>query len=95
VFLKGNWKTDVFVTNYIPLAIFPILYVCARFFYFKTGWIAPENMDFTTGLEEIEAATYDEPAPRNKAEAIWQWLVSSPPCLHLWITLMRLLRCDR
>jgi hypothetical protein len=33
-------------------------------------------MDFYTGLAEIEAETYDEPPPRNKAEAFWQWLVS-------------------
>jgi hypothetical protein len=33
-------------------------------------------MDFYSGLAEIEAETYDEPPPRNKMEAFWQWLVS-------------------
>jgi hypothetical protein len=33
-------------------------------------------MDFYTGLAEIEASTYDEPPPKNRAEAIWRWLVS-------------------
>ncbi|KAJ3506059.1 hypothetical protein NLJ89_g7085 [Agrocybe chaxingu] len=43
VFLKGRWATDTFVTNYLPLALFPII--------------------------------YDEPPPRNKIEAFWQWLM--------------------
>lgn len=34
-------------------------------------------MDFYTGIAEIEASTYDEPPPKNKAEAVWQWLVSN------------------
>lgn len=33
-------------------------------------------MDFKTGIAEIEAASYDEPPPRNFAEKIWAWLVS-------------------
>jgi hypothetical protein len=32
-------------------------------------------MDFISGLAEIEAESYDEPPPRNKWEAFWQWLV--------------------
>ena len=36
----------------------------------------PSKMDFSSGLAEIEADTYDEPPPRNKMEAFWQWLVS-------------------
>ena len=35
-------------------------------------------MDFYTGLAEIEADTYDEPPPKNRLEAFWQWLVSNP-----------------
>ena len=37
--------------------------------------VPAEEMDFVTGLDEIEADTYDEPPPRNKLEALWQWLV--------------------
>jgi hypothetical protein len=33
-------------------------------------------MDFKSDLAQIEADTYDEPPPRNKWEAFWQWLVS-------------------
>ncbi|KAF9535839.1 amino acid permease [Crepidotus variabilis] len=75
VFLKGNWDTATFVTNYLPLALFPIMYLGARFFIYREPFKRPEDMDFITDIKEIEAATYDDPPPRNKAEAIWQWLM--------------------
>jgi amino acid transporter len=43
-----------FVTNYLPLALFPILYVGARFYY-RQPLVKPSEMDFTSGLAEIEA----------------------------------------
>lgn len=47
-------------------------------------------MDFVTGLAEIEADTYDEPPPRNKWEAFWQWLVRTflLCCLAIALLLM-------
>ena len=42
------------MTNYIPLAMFPILYLGAKFWY-RVPVVRPENMDFITGLKEIEA----------------------------------------
>jgi len=75
VFLKGNWATDTFVTNYLPLILFPIMYIGAKFWY-RQPVKKPLEMDFVTNIKEIEADTYDEPPPRNKAEAFWQWLVS-------------------
>ncbi|TFK30623.1 amino acid permease [Coprinopsis marcescibilis] len=74
VFLKGNWKTDVFVTNYFPLAFFPVLYTGARWYY-KKPIVDAIDMDFVSNLDEIEADSYDEPPPRNKIEAFWQWLM--------------------
>jgi len=74
VFLRGNWKTDTFITNYLPLILFPIMYFGARFYY-KTAPVKSHDMDFVSGVAEIEADSYDEPPPRNKAEAIWAWLM--------------------
>ncbi|KAF8167918.1 amino acid permease [Crassisporium funariophilum] len=74
VFLKGNWAVDVFVTNYLPLVVFPIMYVGARLYY-REPYKKAHEMDFVTNIAEIEAEMYDEPPPRNKAEAFWQWLV--------------------
>jgi len=74
VFLKGNWATDVFVTNYLPLVLFPIFFAIARVWR-RTKFVKPEDMDFQSGLAEVEAASYDEPPPRNWVEAFWQWLM--------------------
>ncbi|KAI0697278.1 amino acid permease [Cytidiella melzeri] len=74
VFLRGNWAVDVFITNYLPLVLFPILYVGARFWR-GSRWVNPEDMDFKSGLDIVEAASYDEPAPRNWVEKGWGWLM--------------------
>ncbi|KAF8997849.1 amino acid permease [Cyathus striatus] len=74
VFLKGNWAVDTFVTNYIPLVLFPILYIGSKLYY-KQPTIKPEEMDFQSDIDEIEANTYDDPPPKNKIETFWRWLM--------------------
>jgi len=74
VFLRGRWDTSIFVTTYLATVLFPILYFGARYYY-QEGPKKPHEMDFVTNIAEIEAETYDEPPPRNKAEAFWQWLM--------------------
>jgi yeast amino acid transporter len=73
VFLPGNWSTATFVTNYLPFILFPILYSTMRIVT-RIPMIKPGDMDFKSGLAEIEAATYDEPPPRNAMERFFQWL---------------------
>jgi hypothetical protein len=59
-------------------------------------------MDFYTGIAEIEANTYDEPPPKNRVEAFWQWLVSDrvksfcmSPLIAFYIDVRgQYLRCD-
>jgi yeast amino acid transporter len=74
VFLKGQWDTADFVTNYLPLMLFPVLYIGAKL-WTRVPIVRADEMDFVTDLDKIEAETYDEPPPRNKWEALWQWLV--------------------
>ncbi|CAE6465160.1 unnamed protein product [Rhizoctonia solani] len=74
VFLKGNWAVDTFVTNYIPLVLFPILYIGAKFVR-RQPMPKPHEMDFYSGIAEIEADTYDEPPPKNVWEKFWAWLM--------------------
>jgi amino acid transporter len=74
VFLKGGWDTATFVTNYLPFILFPILYLGWKF-KTRVPYVKAMDMDFTTGLEEIEADCYDEPPPKNKIEAFWAWLM--------------------
>ncbi|KAI8992910.1 amino acid permease [Trametes punicea] len=57
VFLKGHWATDVFVTNYLPAVLFPILYVGAKI-YKRTPLRRYEEMDFVSGLQEVLDASY-------------------------------------
>lgn len=78
MFLKGKWEVDGFITDYLPFVLFPILYIGAKL-YFRTPMVKPEDMDFVSGLKEIEADTYDEPPPRNWVERFWGWLVSASP----------------
>ncbi|KAJ3553181.1 hypothetical protein NM688_g3751 [Phlebia brevispora] len=74
VFLKGQWNTATFVTNYLPLILFPILYTGAKIWK-RCPMVKPEEMDFVSGLAEIEADCYDEPPPRNWVEKFWAWLM--------------------
>ncbi|KAH9946675.1 amino acid permease [Amylocystis lapponica] len=74
VFLKDSWDPATFVTTYLPFILFPILYIGAKL-WTKVPVVKPEDMDFLSGLEEIEADSYDEPPPKNKLEAFWQWLM--------------------
>jgi len=66
--------------------LFPAFYICAKA-WTRVPIVSAEEMDFVSGLDQIEADTYDEPPPRNKWEAFWQWLVRfivavlSPPRL--------------
>ena len=56
--------------------LFPVFYICAKL-WTRVSIVPAEEMDFVSGLDEIEADTYDEPPPRNKWEAFWQWMVRS------------------
>jgi len=40
--------------------------------YYRSRWVSADKMDFFTGLDIVEAATYDEPPPKNLGEKIWK-----------------------
>ena len=79
--MRDSWDTATFVTNYLPLALFPILYIGAKLWK-RDSIITPKEMDFVSGLAEIEADCYDEPPPRNWLERFWAWLVSLESIPH-------------
>ncbi|THG94146.1 hypothetical protein EW026_g7267 [Hermanssonia centrifuga] len=74
VFINHDWDTATFVTNYLPFILFPIIYIGAHMWW-RSSFIAPEDMDFKSGLAEVEAASYDKPPPRNWVEKVWGWLM--------------------
>ncbi|KAF9513654.1 hypothetical protein BS47DRAFT_1362222 [Hydnum rufescens UP504] len=75
VFLKDSWKTSDFVTNYLPFALFPILYFGARYGFYRTPMVDAVDMDFITGIAQVEADSYDEPPPKNFLAKFWSWLM--------------------
>lgn len=75
MFLKDSWDTATFVTNYIPFILFPILYLIGRFIMYRSPQVKAQDMDFVSGIAEVEADSYDEPPPKNRVEAFWQWLM--------------------
>lgn len=76
VFLKNSWDTATFVTNYLPLALFPVIYIGARLYY-REPLVRAEDMDFKSNIAEIEADESPEDPPKNMIESFWRWLVSS------------------
>jgi amino acid transporter len=56
VFLKGHWDHPTFITNYLPLALFPVLYTGAKL-YKRSPIVKTHEMDFVTNIAEIEADT--------------------------------------
>lgn len=74
VFLKGGWNTATFITNYISFILYFIFWIGSKLYYREPMKKAHE-MDFVSGLAEIEAATYDDPPPTNWWEKLWAWLM--------------------
>lgn len=74
VFLRDNWSTATFMTNYLPVMLFPVLYTIAKIWK-RVPLVKPHEMDFHSGIAEIEAMTYADVRPRNIVEAFWMWLM--------------------
>jgi len=74
VFLRGNWSTATFVTNYFPIVFFPVLYFAAKR-VMGVSTVSADDMDFFSDVAEFDAMTYDDPTPKNKLEAFWMWLM--------------------
>ena len=49
VFLKGNWNTASFITNYLPIPFFFCMFFGYKI-WFKTKFIRASDMDFVTGV---------------------------------------------
>ncbi|KAF8313222.1 amino acid permease [Clavulina sp. PMI_390] len=76
IFLKDDWSTAKFVTNYIPYILFPMLYLFARYFMYRDAPpVAASDMDFVSGIAEIEAESYEEDPPKTVVERVWKWLM--------------------
>ncbi|KAG8774569.1 hypothetical protein FRC12_001910 [Ceratobasidium sp. 428] len=70
LFLRDGWATDAFVTDYLPLVIFPTLYIIGRVLH-RQALVNLHEMDFKTGVDEAIADSYDESPPKNVWEKFW------------------------
>ncbi|ORY31445.1 amino acid permease/ SLC12A domain-containing protein [Naematelia encephala] len=71
---RGGFDAESFFTNYIPCILFPIMWVGYKLI-FRTKFVRASEMDFESGLEEIEADSYEEPKPRNAVERVWAFIM--------------------
>ncbi|KAF7985764.1 hypothetical protein HWV62_369 [Athelia sp. TMB] len=78
VFINGNWNVDTFITAYICLPIFVVLYVGYKVIV-RPKFVRVQDMDFTTGRRELndmddeETAKYVEPT--TWYGKVWDWLM--------------------
>lgn len=54
VFLKANWSNMTFMTTYLPVMLFPVLYAAAKFLM-RVPLVKPSEMDFKSEAEDIDA----------------------------------------
>ncbi|CAO1638543.1 unnamed protein product [Sympodiomycopsis kandeliae] len=76
IFLKASRPFDkaLFLTTYFPIVLAPALFFGSWWFYGRDSIITPDQIDFHTGVKEIEEAEYEPAPPRNAWEKFWQWV---------------------
>lgn len=77
VFLKDQWDTPTFVTNYLPIFTFPVLWIGWKLLK-RTKFVRAHEMDFVSGLDEIEAdcaGDEEDTKPKNLWEKVWAKII--------------------
>ncbi|KAB8067692.1 amino acid permease/ SLC12A domain-containing protein [Aspergillus leporis] len=76
LFFPGNFTASNFLTAYISIPLFLVLYGGHKMFH-RTSWYRPiSEIDLFSGLEEVEEITAADikPVPKNWLERIWFWI---------------------
>ncbi|KAL4889713.1 general amino acid permease [Aspergillus ambiguus] len=75
VFLPGNWDIPTFFFSYTMIGVFPVIFISWKLWH-KTKFYAPEEIDITTGLDEIEEyhRNYVPTPPSNALSRYADWL---------------------
>lgn len=75
VFFPGNWNVYNFVTAYIGIPIFVVLFIGWKIAY-RTKWLSPQERDLFTGKTEIDALDeiWEDDKPKNIWQKIWNWI---------------------
>ncbi|KAI9365528.1 amino acid permease [Zopfochytrium polystomum] len=67
VFTEGRWDTPSFVTNYLPIPLFIVLYFGHKFTQ-GTTVVPLDQLDFVSDVQEIEALEEDETEDANQSK---------------------------
>ncbi|KKK17874.1 hypothetical protein ARAM_005155 [Aspergillus rambellii] len=75
VFLPGNWDVPTFFFSYTMIGVFPVLYFGWKFIH-RTEFRKPEDIDVTSGVEEIEDYTrnYSPEPASNPFSRFGDWI---------------------
>ncbi|EON99118.1 putative general amino acid permease protein [Phaeoacremonium minimum UCRPA7] len=75
VFIKGHWSFSGFFTAYFTIVLFLVIYLGWKIVK-RTSFIKPQDMDFQTGMAEVEAheATLTVKGPVTRYERFMDWL---------------------
>ncbi|CAE6462165.1 unnamed protein product [Rhizoctonia solani] len=77
IFLAGNWDVSSFVTAYICLPVFGLLWAGWKFFK-GSRWVRLDEMDFVTGRSELEKMDAEQSAlykpPHGLWARLWDWM---------------------
>ena len=67
VFLRGEWNNTNFVTKYLSLILFPILYIASKLWtHVPTVEASQMDSQYWTSGDRGKYCTYDVPPPKNK-----------------------------
>ncbi|KAI4191435.1 MAG: hypothetical protein L6R41_000086 [Letrouitia leprolyta] len=74
-YVFGPWDKDGFVTSYVGIPIYFVLYAFWKVFK-RTRWIPSAEADIQTGKAALDAADahWPERRPKNVIERIWFWI---------------------
>ncbi|KAH7316635.1 amino acid permease/ SLC12A domain-containing protein, partial [Stachybotrys elegans] len=76
IFIDGYWNVEDFVATYVTIPIVLALYLGHKLVY-RTRWAIPINeIDVTTGKQEMDnlEAMDAPPVPKNLVEKVWYWI---------------------
>ncbi|GAA5825483.1 hypothetical protein JCM11251_007005 [Rhodosporidiobolus azoricus] len=74
LFIDGQWDTSDFLTRYLMLALFPILYVASRL-YLRCSWPSLLELDYYSGSRDNDEVEYEEEgdmSPGEKKRTRWE-----------------------
>jgi len=73
VFTKGNWSVDDFITAYVGMPIFFVLYIFWKILK-RDPFVKPSEADIWTGKAALDAEVWPEQIPKNIFEKVWYWI---------------------